>query len=312
MKYLSQDGVKYLWSKIKSTFTLKSDFDAGVVNENMLINSNFAWPVNQRRQTMYPASVQTEYTIDRWQLAYTNMQVSVMDTYIRLKTTAQSDMLLIRQYVEMSTDAIPEVMTLSFRAKASANSKFDLYETGRHFVIGTAWKTYSITFKKSELGNSLGPNFFIVYLGIKPNTDGGETKLPSGRVLDIAWAKLEAGAKATTYVPPNYEEELQKCRRYFVKYYSWNNAILTRGDNNNLVAYIPNLFMRINPSVRYAGIKTSGMTGTGVVADKELTTVSATLTHTDGTQIYFTLSGNPINYGVGMFIKDIELDAEYH
>ena len=155
-------------------------------------------------------------------------------------------MLLIAQYVEMSTDAIPDVMTLSLRAKASANSKFDLYDTGRHFVIGTTWKTYSITFKKSELGNSLRENCFLVYLGIKPNTDAGETKLPSGRVLDIAWAKLEAGAKATPYVPPNYEEELQKCRRYFVKYYSWDNAVLNRGDKNKLVGLLPTLFIRIN------------------------------------------------------------------
>lgn len=40
-------------------------------------------------------------------------------------------------------------------------------------------------------------------------------ELKQGASITIEWIKLEKGSKATTYVAPNYAEELQKCMMYY-------------------------------------------------------------------------------------------------
>ena len=204
---LNIESVEKMFVIIYSIGTLRSN----ISNPNMLINSDFRHPVNQRGASSYTGN--SIYTIDRWMIS-NNETLTVEDGYVRFKHDKAQSYLLLQQKVEMDKTSVPDVMTLSFKARSSQKSKMEIYDTKRYYEIGTEWSVISITFTKDEIGPSLFDDHFRVYIGVKDYTNPSVDNLPSGAYVDIEWAKLEAGSIATKFVPRLYVEELLLCQRF--------------------------------------------------------------------------------------------------
>lgn len=66
----------------------------------------------------------------------------------------------------------------------------------------------------------------------------------------ISWAKLEYGAKATAFIPPNITEEQIKCQRYFLGLNAYVRYPMTRLTSSTIDFIIPiNAVMRAVPSI---------------------------------------------------------------
>lgn len=199
----------------------KTSFDMveGVPNlasPNLLINSDFkSGIINQRGSQTY--NVVDKYSIDRWILWNRNIELSVQSGYIRLKKTAASVDLLIIQLIDFE-DAknIPEKMCITFRAKASTNLKFELYETGRTVNLTTQWQTLSIPFTKSEIPlKEINGSVVTVYFGGKNPTSLSNGDVAAGTTIDVEFIKLEEGSHFTGMPIYNPSLEFIKCCRYY-------------------------------------------------------------------------------------------------
>lgn len=151
-------------------------------NQNLLINSDFRNPVNQRNSTSY--SVENtgtyQYTIDRWCTIWSANTVSIVDDGVKL---AKSGTLI--QRLENKLEA-GKKYTLSWSVNGVEDS-----------VVITGGD-YSTTSRYSIDGDY---ERILIY----NDSDGGV----------INWAKLEPGIIATPFVPRLFSEELALCQRYF-------------------------------------------------------------------------------------------------
>ena len=69
--------------------------------------------------------------------------------------------------------------------------------------------------------------------------------------VTIEWIKLEKGAQATNYTPKSYLDELNECRRHFIKIATWqligNGYVDWEGKNVFIMMPVPET-MRVNPT----------------------------------------------------------------
>lgn len=283
-------------------------------NQNLLINSGFISPINQRGQTTYTVGDTNIYTIDRW-LISNNSKLEIKSGFIRQSLNLAQKIIAIQQNVEMPKDIVPDTMTLSVKMRASVKSKFQVYDTNRYFDVGTDWDVIKVTFTKAEIQtseNALKDGYFKVFIGIKEYNNPNTGYLPSGAYIDIQWAKLEVGSVATPYVPRNPSIELEMCQRYFTKIIGWQNSFNVRGDNNYTIVSIPNLKMRIAPSATNIGFTATGFIGTQIYSDVSLTNLVYTNQYPTHLSLYYSAGTYAINYGIGLFTEDLELNAEIY
>lgn len=82
----------------------------------------------------------------------------------------------------------------------------------------------------------------------------------------ISWAKLEVGANATPFVPPNLADELAKCQRYFNSLFVNGIPVQFVGSgiavNDNMATILVNL-----PTVMRSSAPTVSLTGTLYLSD---------------------------------------------
>ena len=207
----------------------KAYIDAIPVNNNILINSNFANPVNQRgvtAETWSHTSTTGRYGLDRWKMS------------------------------DCDVSSITNGLTL----KGHGNNASDLMQiiesgikTGEKYSVSICVDgvIYSGTVTASENNGQVAFNDSILK-GELVHISTGYYVLRI-RFLDtnshvISWVKLELGDHATPYVPRLYAEELELCKRYFDKYaltlfpyQLGSNSIMFSGDFRNI--------MRITPTV---------------------------------------------------------------
>lgn len=280
---------------------------------NLLINSNFKNPINQRRATSYTTgSSEAKYTIDRWMIS-ANETLTVEDGFIRFKLNSAQRHLLLQQKIEMNKLSVPDVMTLSCKIRASQKGKFHLYDTDRYFDVDTDWKVLNITFTKEEIGTSLFDDNFRVYFGIKDYNNPNVDNLPVDSYVDIEWCKLEPGSIATPFVPRNYQEELELCKKYYMKIPGWQSAYPFRGDNNYVFVFLSGIQMRTNPTVIGGAIQYAGVNSTSLAVRAETSsTVNSTYVISNGIEIEFTIGTSVINFGTAVITSTMELDAEIY
>lgn len=174
------------------------------VNNNLLINSNFANPVNQRGIT---ETTSLSYTIDRWKF---NGTLTQQDGYMNLKPSSSSSESSFVQLVENPQYYSMKNLTASikYRVNSSANGYVGLYikpdwDEQRHsrvyLTIDNEWHTAQVSFPPQKITTAL------------------EIAVYSQEMydVDIEWIKLEFGEVATPYVPRLYDEEWRLCQRYF-------------------------------------------------------------------------------------------------
>lgn len=205
---------------------------------NLLDNSDFTNPVNQRGGDVYTGAV---YTIDRWKSA-AKLDVIVDDGFVTLEClTGASTRNALTQV--LPPDRIPEPgtkVTLAFM-----NTYGDLY------IGSAAWPTSGSV---RAFGGDTGFAGTIY-------TDRISFFVPPDTKDDFVWAALYEGEYTAEtlpeYRPKGYTTELQECRRYYQRI---NPGYIPFGfgwSNNTTAAAIrvtlPCSPMRIQPTVTFSG-----------------------------------------------------------
>ena len=195
---------------------------------NLLYNSNFTNPVNQRNGTSYTYSSSNgaQYSIDRWLLSAGSIAISE-NTGITLTSAT------LTQYLDGYSVLLGETLTFSAKIDGEVTSVTGvLSETA---ISNNALSFYYDTTKGYVCVNITGSGI-------------------------LSWAKLEIGSAVTTYVPKSYIEEFNQCKYYYYRMC----PSLGRGRGNvgvglavttNHMGIPLDIEMRvISPTVRYSAL----------------------------------------------------------
>lgn len=182
-----------------------------ISNPNILLNSNFADPVNQKGQTTY---TENGITIDMWQLSATNTSLSLQNGYIQIDNMSNNAIANLYQALEVIYAG--QTLTISINAKGNFNI-LALNQNGefsRKAINAFEFTTFTNTFTVPAGSTSLK-----IYFNV-----------PNNSTANIKWVKLEEGSVATAYNPYSYSCEFLNCLRYFRRIQSVSNV-------NTLIAY---------------------------------------------------------------------------
>ncbi len=223
-----------------------------VSNPNILINTDFRNPINQRGVTNIHNN--NRYFIDRWKTEFyldengNSVYLDADGVHIKTGTVTDSYVSIV-QYMENKLEIN---QTYTFSAK----------------INGIVYSSHFIG------GQYIGSGFLVIDNGkmrifYVPSENGDRIIIRSYELnfdYTIEWAKLESGRIATTFIPPNSAEELEKCRYYYQEFagtYLFNSGGKTSGKYVSHMLYCNK--MRTLPTVSYKG--TLNNTGSIYVAD---------------------------------------------
>lgn len=179
-------------TKIDNEVNTLSNNIAQLSNPNLLINSDFRNPVNQRGQTSY-TSDSREYTVDRWRKEGGTFAIN--DGYCTLAKAGTGQAWYIQRLENKLKD---NTYTLSIKLKSlsgTANVFVGSSENSFNDDIINTTEVQSFTFSGTISEVS-------VYVS-------------NNSSINIEWIKLEQGSIATPFVPRPYTEELALCQRYY-------------------------------------------------------------------------------------------------
>lgn len=167
------------------------------MHKNLLDNSDFSKPVNQRGQTSYPSG---NYCIDRW-VCNANVKgtLTVENGYIKLSNSS-SGFTDFYQIIEHYESMKGKRYTFAINCNGTTHIKV--------FTMGSAGSGYA-------LGDS-GLNFYSV-----ANQHVLLRILDANVTANIYWAALYEGEyteeNLPTYQPKGYGAELAECQRYYIR-----------------------------------------------------------------------------------------------
>lgn len=261
-------------------------------NPNLLDNTNFFNPINQRNQTSYSnTAAAPKYSIDRWQVLGGTFDVQTR-TY-----TSNSTLGIygnqFRQYIPLGDISIGDTITVS---SVVNNTKYVFTTTvpqygvtvaNAPFLLETTWGGFKIITREEQ---------HAVLLSMVVNVS---------QSITIDWIKMEFGNFATPYVPKGYGAELAECLRYYQKLnINYRGEAFNVGDGEKYFTTISFYPMRTIPSVNiisqhYLG----GFSG-----------LSASVPQTDGVYnnrtLQLTLNATAQNPG-GAVTGVIELSSDF-
>ena len=223
------------------------------INNNMLINSDFVDPINQRNfDEVYDNSSESDsnvFFIDRWQINKNVGRTLLYRTGKSVKiiqNAGQKSYASFCQYVEHPKRYTGKSIGFSckYRLKPTGSginnediyayigcncktSSGERYHDNRRLLCDGEWHVFEDLFFLYELIDFFGDNndlsslsfsFFVGNCEETRNFERGYTTiydLPYGVELEIEWAKAEVGNFTTPYIPRLYAEEMQLCRRYY-------------------------------------------------------------------------------------------------
>lgn len=220
-----------------------------VSNDNLLINGNF--DIWQRGTPFFAGG----FTADRWYLISNgankaarlagNVGLENANNIIRLTTLSSGSYPVLSQAVDSDTSIglRGKTATFSFYAKKPSDSNW----TGS--VYGRVYYTTefnSLANGKAEIEDSafsgaLADGSWTLYSKSFTVPNNASTLLveisPSGGLdisssIDIGQAKLEFGSTVTSFKPLIYNDELNKCKKYYQKIESVLKAGTGAGNNN--------------------------------------------------------------------------------
>lgn len=196
---------------------------------NLLDNSDFRNPVNQRGQTSHST---TGYTVDRWIKGNEHGTVTVNNKHITLQG-GSTNACWFQQKIPHGDSLVGKTLT------------FAVMDSDGELTIGS--KTISNSSNSEFVRKNWGFLFFnavtndVLLVSIVVNV--GQTK-------DFVWAALYEGEYTAEtlpeYQPNGYGAELAECMRYFQKH-----AMVVGASAQFIPISIP---MRVNPSVEFSAI----------------------------------------------------------
>ena len=158
-------------------------------NPNLLLNSNFR--VDQRGYGTYSNNTtKPTYTLDRW-MSINAKVVYNIDGTVTITSLATTD--TSAWFKQILAHAVDAMCTLSCYITAVTGNAYLYNQANGEKIVK-------------------GLNTVVIF---SPSLKGASIELKQGASITIKWIKLEKGSKATTYVAPNYAEELQKCMMYY-------------------------------------------------------------------------------------------------
>lgn len=211
------------------------------VNNNILINSNFLNPVNQRgvtAETWLPTPSGTPtYGIDRWNTAVTVVSI---DGGLTIKKNTGGNGHYLEQVIEGKNIQAGEKYTLSACVDGNVLS-------GTVIAPLSNYDGPSLTFFETDgvrgAFQYISGNYYCYFI------------LKDDNAHTITWAKLELGEVATPYVPRLYTEELQLCKRYFERVIlnaregGYGGFLLTPDNYTTSIIILKQEIKRINPTI---------------------------------------------------------------
>lgn len=222
----------------------------GCQPRNLLDNSNFAVPVNQRGATTYTGETLDDfvYSIDRWVIEGT----ATIITPESAKTLQD-----YAKYIEVNGSLV-QIFSAGI-SEVGDSLTFAACDTdGNIYCVSAATETYELVVDENE---RIG---FIPLFALDDADKGkfnGFTFLFSGR---WRWAALYSGTYTAdtlpTYVPKGYTAELTECLRYYVDLGTTQFGAMTMYTFYSNTVRFP-LPMRITPTITISNPVT-GTTGT--------------------------------------------------
>lgn len=152
-------------------------------NPNLLINPDFK--INQRGKTEYTSS---GYTVDRWKINLGTVKPSSSGITVTLNNKGQ--------FIQLLEDTLSGTYTATIKV-TSITGDCVLF-VGSHSLQLNKVGVFTFT----ESGSISGVSLY-------KSTAGTCT-------INVEYIKLEQGSVSTTFVTPNYVDELVKCQRYFM------------------------------------------------------------------------------------------------
>lgn len=207
----------------KGTLSQLTDYMAErFSNPNLLLNSNFR--VDQRGYGTYSNNTtKPTYTLDRWMSINTKVVYNI-DGTVTITSLATTD--TSAWFKQILAHQIRGTCTLSCNITAVTGNAYLFNQTkGKKIVKGLNTVTLSLLNEAS-------------------------IELKQGASITIEWIKLEKGSKATTYVAPNYAEELQKCMMYYKQLQASLNGYFT---TQTYISSNELSNMRTKPTIKGAG-----------------------------------------------------------
>ena len=233
-----KDGTLYVGNSSNvPTYMLNSDIYNQVGNPNLLDNSDFTNPVNQRNKTEFDIN---GYCIDRWQIFESTYNVNTR--VVKSDSTVGESGSQFRQIVNTDLLTIGDIVTVSAYVN---NTKHSFTKTIQSSTWGsikdapydleTSWGGFKLVKlrHRTEI-------FFVMYL--KPSQS-----------ITVNWAKLERGSSVTPYVPKGYGAELAECLRYFQRVHTDWRIYPTLKDMLYRFSQSTLQVMRIKPTISAHG-----------------------------------------------------------
>lgn len=243
-------------------------------NPNLLINPDFK--INQRGKSTY-SSTGAGGTVDRW--VGTNVKTVVnSDNTVSLSSLSGTGYYMQH---EESISYGKHTYSIYVQAISGVVKAFYKSKDSKDIELGTLKQGLN-TFTSSDDGFK---SFFVSIAG--------------GSEVALKYVKVEQGTVATSFVAPNYADELIKCQRYYFKRYYY--YVFYSGSASFTYIFsdtIPN--MRIKPTVDFVNTSNSGLSRAVVSLD---TTVK------DLTMLIQAVTSKVGNCNVG---GTIALDAEIY
>ena len=235
---------------------------------NLLDNSDFTNPVNQRGQSSYSGTGGKVYTIDRWHTWSASISVSVQSGYLSITNSTDSIYQNISQIIAEH----------NLTGKAATIAVWD--------ASGNVYCASGIISTNNEITCNTPTDFWFSAILEDDNTIYFAIRPRGAKTAKIKAAALYEGSyDASTlpaYQPKGYAAELAECQRYY--YQSWNGSEFNKGyitreaiSASSLALIEFPIEMRIVPTITFY----TAANETGVV--KEWTTnssVSATQNYT--------------------------------
>lgn len=230
--YIGANGHWYVYDRETQAYVdsgVAAQGPTGVAAKSLLVNGNFACPVNQRGQDEYSGAV---YTIDRWYMSNATSRLTITDSGVTLAPDGGNA--YMAQYLDggitahggktytfavMTQDGMVHTVTGTVPAQAPTSQT----------VLG------STSIPSGEIRLLISADTADPIVQIKAGSDG------SG--VALAWAALYEGdydaVTLPAYVPKGYAEELAECQRRFVWVKHGVAYGVVAGDGGRFIVTLP-------------------------------------------------------------------------
>lgn len=197
------------------------DYAAGLRVRNLLDNSDFANPVNQRGKTSY---TETGFTIDRW-----------------ANWSAGTTILVENGHINTGGGSLTQYLPgIDFNKVYTVAVQFD--DNTKLVYSGIAINGVGVWGKE-------------VFFGVDSAVNRAYFRIISGGTRNFIWAALYEGAYTAEtlppYVPKGYEAELAECQRYCLTA-SWKSNEFISGYGNTSSNTVFNAYINLPKTMRTA------------------------------------------------------------